>query len=86
MENKNFVLMIGLELKREMTERGLTQEELAEKICQKSPYRQGDETKPRNKKTTRDHLSRMITGKALNFETFNIAMEVLEVQRVAFLK
>lgn len=78
--------MIGLELKREMSERDLTQEELAEKICKKSPFRKGEEDKPRNIKTTRDHLSRMINGKALNLETFNLAMEVLGVQRVAFLK
>lgn len=78
--------MIGLELKREMTEKGLTQEELANAICEKFPHRKGDEDKPRNTKTTRDHLSRMINGKALNLETFNLAMEVLGVQRVAFLK
>lgn len=76
--SKNYVLMIGNEIKSLLNEKGVTQKELAEKICEKFPTK--DDGKERKFTTTQDHISKLIKGKALHLDTFNKIIDILEVR------
>lgn len=82
-ESKNYILMIGNELKSKMSEKGITQKELAEKIAKKFPLK--DNGKKRTIKTTKDNLSRIVNGHGIHLDTFNKAVDILGISRILFL-
>jgi len=78
MDSKNHVMAIGNEISAKLNEKSLTQKDLAERICEIFPLR--DDGNERHIGTTKNHISRLIKGKALNLDTFNKIIEFLEVE------
>ena len=84
-KNKSkYALMLGHSLLLEIEKAGLTQKELAVKICQKHPSKGNN--KPRNICTTANNIGNIIKGTALHLDTFHRAIEVLNIDAIELKK
>jgi transcriptional regulator with XRE-family HTH domain len=71
-------MALGREISARLNEKSLTQKDLAENICETFPLR--DDGNERHILTTKNHISRLIRGKAFHIDTFNKIIEILEIE------